>query len=124
MILEAENGSCTIWWKLHFCELHGNVIETQREGCTFGLPCHAFHTCARWIFKDFYLNIIVCYRPQRSCGNVMFSQASVILFMGACVSQHALGQTPPGRHPPLGRHPPRWPLQRTVRILLECILVL
>ena len=31
------------------------------------------------------------------------------------------GQTPPGRHP-LGRHPRR-PLQRTVRILLECILV-
>ena len=44
------------------------------------------------------------------------------------------GQTPPlhrhpqadrpGRHPP-GKHPPpRRPLQRTVRILLECILVL
>ena len=61
------------------------------------------------------------------------------------VSQHALGQTPPcpvhaGIHttpprsdippgrppPPLGRQPPlsRRPLQRTVRILLECILVI
>ena len=37
-----------------------------------------------------------------------------------------LGRYPPGRHPtPLGRHPPyRRPLQRTVHILLECILVL
>ena len=49
--------------------------------------------------------------------NVMFSQASVILFtvgwgVGVCI--------------PLGRHPPhpRRPLLRTVRILLECILVL
>ena len=48
------------------------------------------------------------YRPQRSCGKVMFSQASVILFTGGggVYAQHALGQTPPlpGRHPP-GRHP-------------------
>ena len=39
-----------------------------------------------------------------------------------------LGKHPPGRHPPLGRHhptgqTPQRPLQRTVRILLECILV-
>ena len=33
------------------------------------------------------------------------------------------GRHPRGRHPP-GKHtPPRRPLQRTVRILLECILV-
>ena len=34
-------------------------------------------------------------------------------------------QTPPGQtDTPLVRHPPgRWPLQRTVRILLECILI-
>ena len=38
----------------------------------------------------------------------MFSQASVILFTGrGCVSQHALGQTPPGQYPSMhwGRHP-------------------
>ena len=47
-----------------------------------------------------------------------------------------VADTPPGRHPPgrppmgrhpLAKHPPRqtplWPLQRTVRILLKCILV-
>ena len=47
-------------------------------------------------------------RPQRSCGKVMISHLSVILFTGA------FWQTPPSS---------RRPLQRTVRILLECILV-
>ena len=36
------------------------------------------------------------YRPQCSCGKVIFSQAPAILSIG----------TPPGRHPPMGRHPP------------------
>ena len=62
--------------------------------------------------KPFSLNqICLCYRPQCSCGKVIFSPASVILSMGG-VSQHALGQTPLwadtpslGRHP-LSRHPP------------------
>ena len=44
------------------------------------------------------------YRPQRSCGKVMFLHVSVILFTGGG------RQTPlAGRHPlppPLGRHPP------------------
>ena len=88
------------------------------------------------------------YCPQSSCRKIMFSQASAILFTGGVADtppgRHPPGQTPPpwadtpslGRHPlpgqtphldryPLpGRHPPlRWLLQRTVRILLECILV-
>ena len=73
------------------------------------------------------------YRLQPSCGKVMFLHLSVILFTGEGVCQ-----TPPGRHPSLYRHPPgqtppsrhpwedtpsRRPLQWTVRILLECILV-
>ena len=45
----------------------------------------------------------------------MFSQASVILFTGGGCLADTLGQTPP---------PPETLLQRTVRILLECILVL
>ena len=72
------------------------------------------------------------YRPQRSCGKVMFLHLSVILFC----------HTPPGRHPPaqcmLGYTPCtvhagiHIPLQsacwdtvnkRPIRILLECILV-
>ena len=38
------------------------------------------------------------YRPQRSCGKVMFSQASVILFGGV----GGVADTPL-----LARHPPR-----------------
>ena len=54
-----------------------------------------------------------CYRPQRSCGKVMFSQASVILFTGGGGGGPCVLRT---RHP-LGTH------ARAVRILLECNLV-
>ena len=103
--------------------------------------------------SKFLVMIYNIYRVQRSCGKVMFSQASVILFTvgGGHVSQHALirhpstGQTPPPRQtlpwadtslpsacwdtptPPSAcwdTPPPRRPLQRTVRTLLECILVM
>ena len=54
--------------------------------------------------------LYVCYRPQRSWGKVMFSQASVILFTGGCLPQCMLGyapqeQTPPGADTPCSRHP-------------------
>ena len=88
------------------------------------------------------------YRPQRSCGKVMFLHLSVILFTGGGCLPH-----PPGRHPPCpvhagihtpfsvhaGIHPPCpvhagihtplpiacWDMvnKRAVRIPLECILV-
>ena len=83
------------------------------------------------------------YRPQRSCGKVMFLHLSVILFTEGCLTQCMLGYTPslpsacwgnPQADTPLGRHslqadtpradtPSRWLLLRTVCILLECILV-
>ena len=56
------------------------------------------------------------YRLQRSCGKVMFSQASVIL------AHTPLCRPPPPEQTPTP-HPCRRLLQRTVRILLECILV-
>ena len=82
----------------------------------------------------------------RSCGKVMFLQLSVNLFTGVYLLLGLGGRevsaqggvhpawtdTAPGRYPPpLGRHhpgrtpppPPRLPLQWTIRILLECILV-
>ena len=46
----------------------------------------------------------------------MFLQVSVCPQEGRC--------TPPKQTPPWAGTPPRWPLQRTVLILLECILVL
>ena len=72
---------------------------------------------------------------------VMFLHLSVILFTGGCLPQCMLGYTPHGQTPPLGRHPPwadtlhgqtpprqtppsRRLLLRTVRIQLECILVI
>ena len=59
-----------------------------------------------------------CYHPQRSCGKVIFSQASVILSTGGCLPAIPWADTPlAGRqHRPLKRRL----LQRTVRILLEC----
>ena len=108
------------------------------------------------------LVFVMYYRPQRSCGKVMFLHLSVILFTGGrgCsvhagihtpLVRHPPGQTPWTEHPSLGWHPrqtplawadnptwagtpidrpspplpaSRWLLLRTVRILLECILVL
>ena len=103
------------------------------------------------------------YRPQRSCGKVIFSQESVshsVHRMGVSASVHAGIHTPWEAHPPPEAHPPGstppgsttppqgsthprkhtssreahilpWEahalprsLQRTVRILLECFLVL
>ena len=45
------------------------------------------------------------YRPQGSCGKLMFSQASVILSTGGCLPDTLPGRHPRGRHP-RGRHPP------------------
>ena len=99
-----------------------------------GAPPPPLHAMNRGIYN---------YRPQRSFGKVMFSQASVILFTGGCLpsarwdthtphSQEAhlppksttLGKhTPWEARPPGSTPPPRRPLQRAVRILLECFLV-
>ena len=56
-----------------------------------------------------------CYRPQRSCGKAIFSQASVILFTRVgvsarvCVAPSACWDTCPPRPPPAaaadGTHP-------------------
>ena len=72
------------------------------------------------------------YRPQRSCGKEMFLHLSVILFTGQGVwADTASGRQPPRQttpsppdiHPPWAYTLRRWLLQRTVRILPECILV-
>ena len=84
-----------------------------------------------------FLAFLICYhyRPQPSCGKVMFLYLSLILSGGVYPSIHWGTDTPPGRHPswadippgqtPPGRHPlpSRRLLQQTVRIILECILV-
>ena len=85
------------------------------------------------------------YRPQRSCEGYVFTPVCDSVNTGGCLPKCMLGYTPPrSRHPPSrqtpleadtppgSRHTPlkadtpprRRPLLRTVRILLECILVL
>ena len=136
------------------------MADTLPHGCATDRSHHPKINTERYS-SQFY------YRPQGSCGKVMFSQASVILSTGGVadspLGRHPhlqadtppSGQTPPWADNPLGRNPPcpvhagihspaqcmlgytpplpsacwntpppqKWLLQRTVRILLECILV-
>ena len=71
------------------------------------------------------------YRPQRSWGKVIFSQASVILLTGGGLvpggcgvwsgGVRSRGMSAPGGVP--GGDPPGRLLLQAVRTLLECILV-
>ena len=77
-----------------------------------------FHVLAKQILQaSVYLLIFFNYRPQRSWGKVIFSQACVILSTGGvCLSacwdttppgaDIPLEQTPPGADIPKTRHPP------------------
>ena len=107
--------------------------------------------CHHYIQRDMFVEpkkSVCFYRPQRSWGKAIFSQAYVILFIGGSASVHA-GIPPPWagtllpqeQAPPRSRHPPEQapprsrpppPAQsmlgdtvnaRVVRILLECNLV-
>ena len=90
--------------------MFSNRLSTAHKYVSFLIACMLL-----WNFlcKD----IFFLYRPQRSCGKVMFLHLSVILFTGGS-SRHRLGrhprQTTPHPHP-LGRHPaptsgrPPWP---------------
>ena len=99
-------------------------------------PCTLMNHLAKLSLPNIYsYDHIVCqnfnYRPQRSCEGYVFTPA--------CHSVHGWGVSASGYHPPGSRHPPREQagippetrhpppsrrlLLRTVRILLECILV-
>ena len=100
-------------------------------------PPHMFklvHCEARTVSKrtvGILLEYFIITRPQRrSCGNVMFSQVSCVSAWGGEVytpapdKQTPPGQTAPRQTPPWANTPSsKWLLQRTVYILLECILV-
>ena len=95
-------------------------------------PYYSLITVCRKLFLKLYF-----YRPQRSCEGYVFTP--VCLSTGGDLPQCMLGYHPPpprSSHPP-SRHPPgagtpeqappppsRRLLLRTVRILLECILVI
>ena len=86
-----------------------NFYKNTNTICEHGLKHHhSVTTDLRHIILQFNY-----YRPQRSWGKVMFSQACVILFTGGSASVLAGIHTPPGAdtHPPGAdtpgsRHPP------------------
>ena len=108
-----------IWWP------NGRPVQT----CSLDDPFLQWHlvvaTKARTVCKRAVRILLHFYHPQWSCGKVMFSQASVILFTGegacvACLPGHA----PSGMHAPPGTHAPCWMVNaRALRIPLECNLV-
>ena len=70
------------------------------------------------------------YRPQRSCEGYVFTRVCLSTRVGStwAGTPHPPGSThthtpPPGAHPPGSTPPGRRLTLRTVRILLECILV-
>ena len=64
------------------------------------------------------------YRSQRSCEGYVFTPVCHSVHRVGGLPQCMLGYQPPGKHP-LREAPPyqRWLTLRTVRILLECILI-
>ena len=113
-----------------FGEFQGAVLNYRH--LRSGSSHRKSYDCCVW-FQNFEI-AICCYYISESwtvLGNeipyfnftlgegVFLLQASVILFRGLVSARHPPGRHPPGRPPP----PPRWLLQLTARILLECILV-
>ena len=101
------------------CTYNRNILSVFRIG-----PKLSTRTTEQSDVNFIQFNPLIFYRPQRSCGKVIFSQAcvknSVHSGGGGSTSVHAgihpRGQTPPwadtpqadtplDRHPP-GRHPP------------------
>ena len=82
----------------------------------------------------FLLFQVHIYRPQRSCGKVMFLHLSVILFTGGGCLHLVRGTCPLGRHPPgqdtlpgrhptsLGRHPPAQCMLGYTHLPTQCML--
>ena len=77
-------------------------ISVDTRVCIFYPDCSQFHCTTKDTISSFIARVNVNnknmnYRPERSCGKVMFSQASVILFTclhGVCVAD------PPPLPPP------------------------
>ena len=104
----------------------GIVFKTTTKLYLFIISMQYIYQVTRYL--NYQQQQVHIYRPQRSCSKVIFSQAcvknSVHGGRGVCLS--ACWDTPPWTDPPHGQTPPppsRRLLQRTVRILLECILV-
>ena len=123
---ESESDSCS----LNTVELFNPIAhEVEVVQCEKAITCQCRHiqsfqsrtfSVLAWVYDWIYLvsifPVLTWIKNYSTCSNtkwyIKFSQVSVIL------STRGEGVHPLGRPPT-----PRWPLQRTVRILLECILV-
>ena len=135
----GDSHSRLFEWILFLITLYYHTIYIYIE-----TKANAIYSFSRLLLLSLNGSLLLNYRLQHSCSKVMLHQ-SVILSTGRCLADTPTAGTPwadtrpLGRHP-LGRHPsgqtPQadtpWadtplpqgrPLQRTVRILLECILV-
>ena len=86
-------------------------------------PCPFSWLASGWLVSllECFLIITAC---KQSCGKIMFLHPFVCysVHKGRCTLSLWTDNPPSGRHPPR-QTPPIPPLQWTVRILLECILV-
>ena len=92
---------------MYYCE---TGLQWPARPHPFSLP-HLNHASRTWT-TNIISQKLFNYRPQRSCGKVMFLHLSVILFTGGSSpplgrhSDPSPGQTPaPGKTPP-GQTPP------------------
>ena len=123
-----------------FC--HCNRLKSV---CGFGdgsnISMAPYNGCLQWMHLFFSANPLVIkifahvhhvpnnyYRPQRSCEGYVFTRFCHSVHRGVCLSAcwdtTPQEQTPRGEIPLEQTPPPRRLLLRTVRILLECILVI
>ena len=122
---QTSRSTMGVWYQNNFLLLQIYISVLYSHSQHIAVQCYG-QTCS-----PYHLHF---YRPQRSCGKVMFLHLSVILFTGGGgVCRTPSRQTPSQADTPLlGKHTPprqtprpqRRPLQRPVHILLECILIL
>ena len=98
----------------HF--LHSSILQHLQKfiGWTW------FKACKTVLLSNSALISLNFYRPQRSCGKVMFLHLSVFLFTGGGGSLSRRGSL--SRGDSVRETPPRYSNMRAVRILLECII--
>ena len=116
-IITSEKFECSITCTQTCLAYRLNCQPDLEVGAELSFPTSTslgYATCPGGFFNANKGN----YRPQRSCGKVMFLHLSVILSTGGVSASvhagihphgqtppsHPPGQTTPGRHP-LGRHP-------------------
>ena len=86
------------------CTYNRNILSVFRLG-----PKLSTRTTEQSDVNFIQFNPLIFYRPQRSCGKVIFSQACVknsVHSGGGGVSLSACWDTPPWADTSLGRHPP------------------